>query len=300
MDGAEKIKLALDETRTLVLGAQVLLGFQLQSAFQPRFDRLADTAKGLSVGNLLLMVIVVGLLVTPAIHHRIVDHGDATSGSLRMATRVMAFALVPFAASLGISVYIGLQSIFGKAQAITGAAVASLSALWFWYGVEYVALACKTPNRMAEMHEKIPLIKKIDQMLTEARVILPGAQALLGFQLIVVLSDAFERLPVQEQMVHGLALGCVALATVLLMAPAAYHRLVYGGEASQDVYRIGGTFIMVATVALAAGLAADTHVVVTKITGHELAGIVSSLAAFFVLTGLWHIWPWLRSSARHP
>jgi hypothetical protein len=39
-------------------------------------------------------------------------------------------------------------------------------------------------------------------------------------------------------------------------------------------------FIMVATVALAAGLAADTHMVVTKITGHELAGMVSSLAAF--------------------
>jgi hypothetical protein len=40
MDSAEKLKLALDETRMLVLGAQVLLGFQLRSAFQEAFDAL--------------------------------------------------------------------------------------------------------------------------------------------------------------------------------------------------------------------------------------------------------------------
>ena len=32
-----------------------------------------------------------------------------------------------------------------------------------------------------------PLHTRIDQMLTEARVILPGAQAILGFQLIVTI-----------------------------------------------------------------------------------------------------------------
>jgi len=40
--------------------------------------------------------------------------------------------------------------------------------------------------------QQVPLAKKIDQMLTEARVILPGAQALLGFQLAVILTQAFE------------------------------------------------------------------------------------------------------------
>ena len=36
---------------------------------------------------------------------------------------------------------------------------------------------------------------KIEQLLTEARVVLPGAQALFGFQLAIVLTRAFERLP---------------------------------------------------------------------------------------------------------
>jgi hypothetical protein len=37
---SDKVKMALDETRTLILGAQVLLGFQCQAAFQERFDDL--------------------------------------------------------------------------------------------------------------------------------------------------------------------------------------------------------------------------------------------------------------------
>jgi len=35
-----------------------------------------------------------------------------------------------------------------------------------------------------------PFSGQIDQMLTEARVILPGSQALLGFQLAIVLTQA--------------------------------------------------------------------------------------------------------------
>jgi hypothetical protein len=38
------------------------------------------------------------------------------------------------------------------------------------------------------MTEKAPLDERIAQMLTEARVVLPGVQALLGFQLISIVS----------------------------------------------------------------------------------------------------------------
>jgi hypothetical protein len=36
-----KLKTALDESRLLILGAQVLFGFQFQSVFQDRFVELA-------------------------------------------------------------------------------------------------------------------------------------------------------------------------------------------------------------------------------------------------------------------
>jgi Family of unknown function (DUF6328) len=65
-------------------------------------------------------------------------------------------------------------------------------------------------------------------------VILPGSQALLGFQLAIVLTQAFEKLPPALKMVHGAALLFISLSIVLLMAPAAYHRIVYKGEDSED------------------------------------------------------------------
>ena len=116
----------------------------------------------------------------------------------------------------------------------------------------------------ADEIEQPPLHEKIDQMLTEARVILPGAQALLGFQLAIVLTDAFEKMPGAVKLTHGAALGCVALSIILLMTPAAYHRIVYGGEDSEALHRIGSWFVTWSTVPLAFGLAADVAVVGTK------------------------------------
>jgi Family of unknown function (DUF6328) len=118
--------------------------------------------------------------------------------------------------------------------------------------------------------EQQPLHEKIDQMLTEARVILPGSQALLGFQLAIVLTETFEKLPGAVKLTHGAALVFVALSIVLLMAPAAYHRIVYAGEDSETFHCIGGRFVALATVPLALGLAADVFVVATRFCRRRL------------------------------
>ena len=84
-------------------------------------------------------------------------------------------------------------------------------------------------------------------MLTEARVVLPGAQALFGFQLAIVLTQSFEQLPSASRIVHAASLLLVALAVVLLMTPAAYHRLVYAGEDTEDMHRVGSALVTGAT-----------------------------------------------------
>jgi len=135
------------------------------------------------------------------------------------------------------------------------------------------------------------LHERIDQMLTEARMILPGAQALLGFQLAIVISQSFDRLAPAVKSIHGAALLLVALSIVLLMAPAAYHRMVYAGEDSESFLRIGGRFVTSSTIPLALGLAADVYVACTKIFGSDLAAAAAGLAVLALLTGLWHALP---------
>jgi hypothetical protein len=52
-----------------------------------------------------------------------------------------------------------------------------------------------------------PLHAKMEEMLTEARVVLPGAQALFGFQLAIVLTQSFEQLPSVSKITHAASLS---------------------------------------------------------------------------------------------
>jgi hypothetical protein len=241
---------------------------------------------------------VVGLLIEPAIHHRVVGRGTVRAGTQRMIGRFMVAALVPLGISLGIGVFVAMERVSGPAvAALSGIAALGLG-LWFWFGAELRALQRKGSRVMKMPDEHVSLAKKIDQMLTEARVILPGAQALLGFQLTVVLTSAFESLPSLSKGVHALALGAIALCTILLIAPAAYHRIVYAGEASREFYDLGGGFIMAATLALAIGLSADVYVVIAKIAHSGAVGLAAAGTALAALLGLWHISPLIRNSWR--
>jgi hypothetical protein len=128
-------------------------------------------------------------------------------------------------------------------------------------------------------------------MLTEARVLLPGVQALLGFQLAVMLTDGFGTLPFALKLVHALALGSIALSVILLMAPAAFHRISFGGANTEEFNRLGSALVITAAVPLAIGIAGDLYVAVTKAFEAQSAGIAAALAAAVVLAGLWFVQP---------
>jgi hypothetical protein len=120
----------------------------------------------------------------------------------------------------------------------------------------------------------------------------------LGFQLAVILTHAFDTLPAQAKAVHALALALVALCTILLMAPAAYHRIVYVGEAVPQLYQLGSKFVLAATVALALGLSADVYVVIGRVVG-EAVGLGTAMLSLGALVGLWHVSPLVLRSQRN-
>ena len=61
-------------------------------------------------------------------------------------------------------------------------------------------------------------------LLEECRMVLPGIQALFGFQLIAVFNGKFWELPEGHRLLHLLAIDSVATSVALVMTPAAYHR----------------------------------------------------------------------------
>ena len=272
MELSKKVKTALDETRMLILGAQILLGFEFRAAFSDDFDKLPSHARHLEALALMLMVVSVALMITPGPYHRIVE-GGRDSGAFHHVTVIADLSLLPFAVALGIDIFVSIERICGSTAALAAGIGASAVAMALWYGMPRAA-ALKTGQKERAMTEHqrderppTPLHVKIEQMLTEARVILPGAQALFGFQLAIVLTQSFETLPGSSRIVHALSLGLVALAVMLLMAPAAYHRIVYAGEDNEDMHRVGSILVTAATVPLALGMAGDIYVVIGKIIG---------------------------------
>ena len=300
---SQKIKTALDETRMLILGAQILFGFELRAAFSEGFDTLPAYARHLEALALMLMTIAVALMIAPGPYHRLVERGR-DSGTFHQVTTIIAdISLFPFALALGLDLFVSIEHVFGVTAAMAAGIGTTIVALAMWYGMPR-AMARKTGQKERAMTEAqrderppTPLHVKIEQMLTEARVILPGAQALFGFQLAIVLTHAFESLSDLSRVVHAVSLGLVALAIMLLMAPAAYHRIVYAGEDSQDMHRVGSALVTAATAPLALGLAGDIYVVIGKIMGPD-TGIAAGVFGLVVLVGLWYAYP-LAVAASH-
>ncbi|MEZ2131320.1 MULTISPECIES: DUF6328 family protein [unclassified Sinorhizobium] len=297
MSLADKTKTALDELRMLMLGAQILLGFQFQAPFQNAFSNLTFFQKGIEVLVLGIMVVIVALLITPSAHHRIVEGGEATQDFNGFVTRISFLTLAPFALALGLDIGIAVSRGLGMSAGVVAGVLGVLVALGLWYG-PILLRDGNGDTSMVTSDEKTPTAAKIDYVLTEARVVLPGAQALLGFQLAIALTSGFADLTVSAKALHCVALGSVALAIMLLVTPAAYHRIVYGGSDAAELYHVASRLLLAATVFLALGLAADVHVVIGKITQNQTFANATAAATALMLIGFWHLWPWWKHVRR--
>jgi hypothetical protein len=295
-DLQRKTKLTLDEVRMLILGSHILLGFQFNAAFHPGFEKLPPYGRTVDGVALLLMLAAIALLILPSVRHRVVEEGQDSGAFLAFTSRAAGLALLPFAVTLGLDLYVLGQAIYGTRVGVIAGAVTGALALVLWYGLEVLRrwqLGCTETYDMNEKQSKpTPLGTRIEQMLTEARVVLPGAQALFGFQLVCVLSEAFEKLPAASKLVHALSAGSVAVAVMLLMAPAAIHRIVWRGEESETFHRTGSVLVTVATLPLALGLAGDAYVVIAKIARSAAVGGAVAAIVLAALIGLWHVYPY--------
>jgi hypothetical protein len=253
--------------------------------------------------GLLLMASAVAFLIALALYHRIIADGEDTGQIHHLISRMATLALLPFALSLGLDLFIGMERIFGPRAGIAGGAGFGALALFWWYGWELMRRDSvglrerEMASRQRDSVQQTPLHSKIEQMLTEARVILPGAQALLGFQLAIIVTKGFEQLPSASKTVHAVSLGLIALSVILLMAPAAYHRIVYAGEDASEFHKIGGILITAATVPLALGLSADVFVAIAKIATSATVGAVAAGVVLAGFVALWYVYPLLRRPA---
>src|SRR5947209_11185584 len=193
---SDKLDNALNEGRILILGAQVLVGFGYRSVFQEGFPRLPDAQQHLWMWSLALLLGSLCLLILPVPFHYIAESGEPTMRLHRLAEKSIEIALVPFATGMAVYIFIAADKAARPAWAIALALLLLGCAFFFWYALP-VALARgrKKPEKSRQQGGKMELAERVKKVLIEARMVLPGVQALLGFQFTIVLMDSFEQLP---------------------------------------------------------------------------------------------------------
>jgi hypothetical protein len=291
-----KIQNGLDEARTLILGTQVLLGFSFRAAFEPAFAKAPRSLQELSLAGLVLLLVAMALEIASGAYHRIVERGQDTEELHLFLRATVSAALLPLAFGTGASVVLAAHRLVGVRGSLWAGAAVTFTALAAWYGCELFALEEPVMSRP----EEADLSHRIRQVLTEARVVLPGAQALLGFQLLTMLTEGFTRLPETSKIVHLASLLCITLATILLITPAAYHRIALGGEETEAFHTLAGRLLLSALVPLGLGVTGDLYLVTLQVTHSQPWSIGLSAVSLALLFGLWFAYPLARRLQRAP
>jgi hypothetical protein len=288
---AQKVKNSLDEARLFGLAVQVFLGFQMRAPFEPRFTSLAQTVLSPTVAGLGLLWLTFVLVVAPTPFSEIAFRAETSTRIQTFTSRMLTIALVPFAGALMLSVFVAMTTIVSTVVAWGIAAAFVGTAAWWWFG--FALLQRRTPKPKRPVTHDSALTDRVQQVLTEARMVLPGAQALLGFQLATFLMEAFDRLPMSLKRLHAVSLGLVALATILVMAPAAFHRIAENGEDSERVADFGARMVLTALAPLACGLVIDGYVVLTQASVGPLIAVGLPAAFLATAVSLWAVYPFM-------
>jgi Family of unknown function (DUF6328) len=132
--------------------------------------------------------------------------------------------------------------------------------------------------------------RELIELLSELRVILPGVQFLFAFLLTVPFTQRFPQLNDLETGVFFVTLLCTAIATALLMAPSAQHRILWREGLREQRLKLGNTLTIVGLVFLVPAMVGAVFVVTAFIFGFGSAlGVALLLVLFFAL--LWFVLP---------
>jgi len=146
--------------------------------------------------------------------------------------------------------------------------------------------------------EPEPLSQSVTHLVEEARMLIPGVTAFLGFQLIAVFNQGFSKLDSGEQEAHLLATFLMLLSLIILLTPAAYHRQIEPGWVSDGFVRLSSRLIMAATPLFALGVTIDFYLLVRVVTEQQGIAALSAGAALAITALLWYGLPRIKPLAR--
>ena len=148
------------------------------------------------------------------------------------------------------------------------------------------------PAKPSTEREYLSLNDAATHVLEECRTVVPGMQALFGFQLIAVFTSSFaDQLSPPERILHLSALLLVAIAIALVMAPAALHRQSEPMSVSRGFIATSSHLLMASMIFLAVGICVDVYLISRVILGNATYAVVIAVLLLGVFLVFWRVLP---------
>jgi len=140
--------------------------------------------------------------------------------------------------------------------------------------------------------EELSVSEAAKYLLDECRMVLPGIQALFGFQLIAVFNSAFhERLSQSDRYVHLIATALVACAIALIMAPAALHRRIGPHHVYESFLYTSSRLLLASMLPLALGISLEFYLIARLIIGGSIYPVLAGVTLLGLFVFMWLLVP---------
>jgi hypothetical protein len=137
------------------------------------------------------------------------------------------------------------------------------------------------------------LDRELIELLNELRVALPGVQVLFAFLLGVPFTQRFGEVTDIQKDAYFLTFLCTAIATALLIAPSAYHRLNWRRGDKEHLLVVSNRLAISGTAFLALAISGAVFVVTDMLFEPTSAAVVAAATAAF-FGWFWYGLPLLR------
>lgn len=139
--------------------------------------------------------------------------------------------------------------------------------------------------------ETLSLSDAVTHLLEECRMVLPGVQALFGFQLIAVFNSTFHETLTRVELTHMGAMGLVMIAIALVMAPAAYHRQTGTQEVTTEFLTLATRLLLLSMFPLMLSIAMEFYLIARLVLNDRVLSFLLSLIVLGTYTLLWFLLP---------
>ena len=140
------------------------------------------------------------------------------------------------------------------------------------------------------------LDRNYSELLQELRVAETGVQILFAFMLSIAFQQRFQTLDDVQRTIYVVTLLFCTVSIALLVAPVAFHRLVFRQGLKDELVTLTNTLALAGTSFLLLAVLSGVLLILDYVVGRPFAVVViAMLAVLFV--GLWVVLPLARRRA---